>query len=110
MIVGHLIGGNEIEGIREGTVIINDEQLKVSYEDLVAVCGNISLGDLDTSITTFRSEEAVERDYIKLIQAYDDEIDEDFVIDNHLAKQVCYSSYEINFEKKTLILKIETYE
>lgn len=110
MIVGHLIGGNEIVGIREGIVIINDEQLKVSYEDLVAVCGNISLGDLDTSITTFRSEEAVERDYIELIQAQYEEIDEDFVIDNHLAKQVCYSSYEIDFEKKTLILKIDTYE
>lgn len=106
MIVGHLIGGNEIKGIREGTVIINDEKLKTSYEDLVAVCGQIALGDLDTR----KSEEAIERDYIKLIQEHDDEIGRDFVIDNHLAKEVSYSSYEIDFENQTLTLMIETYE
>ncbi|MCU5281445.1 hypothetical protein OCA22_23995 [Bacillus cereus] len=106
MLVGHLIGGNEIVGIREGIVIINDEQLKVSYEDLVAVCGQIALGDLDTR----KSEEAIERDYIKLIREHDDEIGEDFVIDNHLAKEVSCSSYEIDFEKRTLTLMIETYE
>lgn len=110
MIVAHLIGGNEITGIRNGIVIINGEKLDTSYEDLVSVCGNISLGDLDTSITVRRSSEDVQRDYIKLVKEFDDELGEEFVIDNHLTKEICYSSYEVDFENKTLVLKIDTYE
>lgn len=110
MIVAHLIGGNEIKGISNGIVIINDEKLETSYEDLVSVCGNISLGDLDTSITIRRSAEDVQNDYIKLVQKFDDELGKDFVVDNHLTEEVCYSTYEVDFESKTLTLKIDTYE
>ena len=110
MIVAHLIGGNEIKGISNGIVIINDEKLETSYEDLVSVCGNISLGDLDTSITIRRTEEDVQNDYIKLVQDFDDALGEEFVINNHLTKEVCYSTYEVDVENKTLTLKIDTYE
>lgn len=110
MIVAHLIGGNEIKGINKGVVIINNKKLETSYEDLGAVCGNISLGDLDTSITNYRSEENVQNDYIKLVQDFDDELGEDFVINNHLTKEIVYSEYEVDFENKTLVLKIDTYE
>jgi hypothetical protein len=110
MIVAHLIGGNEITGIRNGIVIINGEKLKTSYEDLVSVCGNISLGELDTSINIRRSGEDVQNDYIELVQQFDYELGKYFVIDNHLTKEVCYSSYEVDFENKTLTLTIDTYE
>lgn len=109
MIVAHLIGGNEISGIRKGIVIINGEELRTSYEDLVSVCGNISLGDLDTSIHARRSAREVRFDYAKLVQDFDDELCEDFVIDNHLTEEVCYSKYEVDFENKTLVLEIDTY-
>lgn len=114
MIVAHLIGGNEVkvrigdkvEEIREGVVIINDEQLETSYRDLVAVCGNISLGDLDTT----QDERYIRQDYIQSVREYSEgELGAGFVIDNHLTEQVCYSSYEIDFEKKTLVLTIDTY-
>ena len=110
MIVAHLIGGNEIKGIRNGIVIVNGEELETSYEMLVAVCGNISLGDLDTSITIRRTEKDVEKDYIELVQDFDEELEADFVINNKLTKEVCYSSYEVDFENKSLVLKIDTYE
>lgn len=109
MIVAHLIGGNEIKGINEGTVIINGEELEAKYEDLVAVCGNISLGDLDTSITVLRSEEDVQNDYIRLVQDLDEDLDEEFVINNYLTKEICFSTYDIDVENKTLILSIDTY-
>jgi len=117
MIVAHLIGGNEIkvkikgklETINEGVVIINGEQLETRYEDLANVCGNISLGDLDTSVGIRRDAEDVQRDFIELVQDFDDEIEEDFVIDNHLTSEVCYSEYEIDIETKTLTLKIDIY-
>ncbi|PEM08494.1 hypothetical protein [Bacillus wiedmannii] len=110
MIVAHLIGGNEIKGISNGVVIINGKQLETKYEDIVAVCGNISLGDLDTSVGPRRDADDVQRDYINLVQEYDEEIGEDFVIDNHLTAEICYSTYEIDIETKTLTLKIDTYE
>lgn len=109
MIVAHLIGGNEIMGFANGIVIINDEKLETSYQDLVEVCGNISLGDLDTGTSVRRSEEDVENDFIQLVKEFDDEKSAAFVIDNYLTKQVCYSSYEIDVENNTLILKIDTY-
>lgn len=108
MIVAHLIGGNEIEGIDKGTVIINDEKLEFSYEELVSVCGNISLGDLDTSM----SEERIKQSYIVLVEELDNENVEDskdFVINNYLTKEVCYSTYKVDFENKTLELKIEIF-
>lgn len=110
MIVAHLIGGNEVKGIINGIVIINGKELETKYEDLAAVCGNISLGDLDTSITIRRSEKDVQNDYVKLVQSFDDQLGEEFVINNHLTQQVSYSTYEIDFENKTLTLKIDTYE
>ncbi|PEN97886.1 hypothetical protein CN553_12680 [Bacillus cereus] len=110
MIVAHLIGGNEIKGINKGIVIINDKQLETSYEDIVSVCGNIALGDLDTSVDVRRDAEDVQRDYINLVQEYDEDIDESFVIDNHLTAEISFSTYEIDIEKQTLTLKIETYE
>ncbi|HFK1435107.1 TPA: hypothetical protein ACGXNJ_005261 [Bacillus cereus] len=110
MIVAHLIGGNEIKGIKKGIVFINGKQLETSYEDIANVCGNISLGDLDTSVDVRRDAEDVQRDYINLVQEYDEEIGEDFVIDNHLTAEICYSTYEIDIENKTLTLKIDTYE
>lgn len=106
MIVAHLIGGNEIKGIRNGIVIINGEQLETSYEDLASVCGSISLGDLDTT----RSAERIQSDYIELVREHDEDLDEDFVLDNHLTAEICYSEYEIDIENKTLTLKIDTYE
>ncbi|QOV08427.1 hypothetical protein Kirov_228 [Bacillus phage Kirov] len=105
MIVAHLIGGNEIEGISKGVVIINGKQLETSYEDLVAVCGNISLGDLDTT----KDEVYIRRDYIRLVEDFDDELGEDFVDDNHLVEEICYSHYKVDFEKRTLTLTIDTY-
>lgn len=110
MIVAHLIGGNEIKGICNGVVIINGKQLETSYQDLAAVCGNISLGDLNTNTDICRDWEDVQRDYIKLVQDFDEDIDESFVIDNHLVAEICYSEYEIDIETKTLVLKIDTYE
>ena len=110
MIVAHLIGGNEIKGIDEGLVIINGKQLSTSYEELVGDCGNISLGDLDTSITNLRRLERVQQDYIKLVKEFDNELGSDFVINNHLTEEVCYSTYDVDFENKTLVLKIDTYE
>ncbi|PGM50835.1 hypothetical protein [Bacillus thuringiensis] len=109
MIVAHLIGGNAVKGIRDGVVFINGKQLETSYQDLVAVCGNISLGDLDTSVGTWRHPKDVRNDYIKLVQEFDEDIDESFVIDNHLTAEICYSEYEIDIETKTLILKIDIY-
>lgn len=109
MIVAHLIGGNEIKGIRNGVVIINGKQLETSYQDLVAVCGNISLGDLNTNTDICRDSEDVQRDYIELVQDFDEDIDESFVIDNHLTAEICYSEYEIDIETKTLVLKIDIY-
>ena len=105
MIVAHLIGGNEIEGINEGVVIIDGKQLEIGYKDLAYICGSISLGDLDTT----QSETYLERDYIRLVRAHDEELGADFVFENHLTKYVCYSKYDINFETRTLTLKIETY-
>jgi len=105
MIVAHLIGGNEIKGISNGVVIINGKQLETSYEDLVAVCGNISLGDLDTT----QDEVYMTRAYISLVEDFDDELGVDFVTDNHLTEYVCYSEYDVNFETRTLTLKIDTY-
>ena len=110
MIVGHLIGGNEVVGFTDGIVIVNGEKLKTSYRDLASVCGSISLGDLDTSITALRDFEKVQRDYIKLVKDFDSELGANFVIENHLAKAVCYSSYKIDVENKTLVLEINTYE
>lgn len=110
MIVAHLIGGNEIKGISEGIVIINGNKLSTTYEDLVQVCGNISLGDLDTSITTLRDSDDVQRDFINLVYEFNDELEESFVIDNHLTKEVCHSEYEIDFENESLVLKIDTYD
>lgn len=109
MIVAHLLGGNEIKGISKGVVIINDVQLETSYEDLVRVCGNISLGDLDTSITNYRDSDDVQNDYIELVQDFDEDLGEDFVIDNHLTAEVCYSEYDVDFETRTLTLKIDIY-
>ena len=109
MIVGHLIGGNEIKGIRNGVVIINGEKLETKYEDLASICGNISLGDLDTSTSVRRSKEDVQNDYIKLVRSFDNELGDEFVINNHLTQEVCYSTYEIN-ENNTLVLTIDTYE
>lgn len=110
MIVAHLIGGNEIIGIDDGVVIVNDKKLKTSYKDLAFVCGSISLGDLDTSITNWRDSDDVQRDFIALVEDFDDELDESFVINNHLTEEISYSFYEVDFETKTLILTIETYE
>lgn len=105
MIVAHLIGGNEIKGYVCGDVIINGEKLTASYRDLRTVCGNISLGELDTSSRSFQN------DYIELVQDFiEDEDAREFVIDNHLTKEVSYSTYEIDFANRTLILKIDTYE
>lgn len=123
MIVAHLIGGNEVEvrikdqntneykveKIRDGVVIINKKKLKTSYRELASVCGNISLDSLDTSVTIRRSDEDVQRDFIKLVQEQDEELGADFVIDNHLTKEVIYSHYEVDLETKTLTLKIDAY-
>ncbi|EML6324806.1 hypothetical protein QCQ60_005135 [Bacillus cereus] len=106
MIVAHLIGGNAIKGIIDGIVIINGEQLETSYQELASVCGSISLGDLDTT----RSAERMQRDYIELVREHDEDLDEDFVLDNHLTAEISYSEYEIDMEKKTLKLIIGTYE
>lgn len=106
MIVAHLIGGNEIKGISKGVVIINDVQLETSYEDLVAVCGNISLGDIDTT----QSERYIRQDYTRMVREYSEgELGADFVTENHLTEYVCYSEYEVDFETRTLTLKIDTY-
>lgn len=110
MIVAHLIGGNEIKGINEGTVVINGKTLKNSYGELVSVCGNISLGALDTSVSRFRDADDVQNDFIALVEEFDEDLGSDFVIDNHLTKDVCYSAYEVDFENKTLVLSIDTYE
>lgn len=110
MIVAHLIGGNEIVGFNDGIVIVNGEELKTSYEELAYVCGSISLGDLDTSITTLRDSEKVQKDYIKLVQEFNNELGAEFVIDNHLTKEVCFSSYKLDLENRTLVLEIDTYE
>lgn len=106
MIVAHLIGGNAIKGIIDGTVIINGKELETSYGELASVCGSISLGDLDTT----RSAERMQRDYIELVREHDEDLDEDFVLDNHLTAEISYSEYEIDMEKKTLKLTIGTYE
>lgn len=113
MLVAHLIGGNEVkvrigdkvEEIRKGIVIINDEQLETRYEDLASVCGNISLGDLDTT----QDERYIRQDYIRMVRDVNEDLGADFVDDNHLTEYVCYSEYEIDFENKTLTLKIDTY-
>ncbi|MGE7840687.1 hypothetical protein ACQKNX_07840 [Lysinibacillus sp. NPDC093712] len=110
MIVAHLIGGNEILGISDGTVIINEEKLKVGYRDLAYVCGSISLGDLDTSITPLRDSEDVQNDYIRMVKRFDDTLGGEFVISNYLTKEVSYSSYEVDFENRTLVLKIDIYD
>lgn len=109
MIVAHLIGGNEIKGVDNGVVIINEERLKESYEELVAVCGNIPLDELDTNVTVQRREKDVQRDYINLVREFNDELDANFVINNHLTKEISSSSYEVDFERNTLILRIFTY-
>lgn len=110
MIVAHLIGGNEVKGITNGIVVINGEQLKASYQELAQVCGNISLDSLDASISNFRDSADVQRNYIELVQGFDEDLGSDFVIDNHLTAEICYSTYEIDFEAKTLVLTIDTYE
>src|SRR5690606_24925573 len=97
MIVAHLIGGNEIQGIRNGVVFVNDKKLETSYEDLGSICGNISLGD------------AIE-DYVEsVIDVSDGEYGASFVTDNHLLEEVVYSTYEVDFDTKELTLRIHTY-
>lgn len=108
MIVAHLLGGNEIKGVKKGIVTIDDNTLEVSYEDLVTVCGNISLESLDASISIRRSSKDIQEDYIKLVKEYDDTLGEDFVINNRLTSEISYSTYEVDFENESLILKIET--
>ena len=110
MIIAHLIGGNEIEGITEGIVIVNNEPLKAPYSELAQVCGNISLGDLDTSISIRRTSEHVQNDFIRLVEGTN-MVDNarDFVINNHLTADICYSTYEIDWENKLLLLLIEIY-
>lgn len=106
MIVAHLIGGNEVAGISSGVVVINDIELKTRYEDLVYVCGNIPLDELDTSVTNLRDEDNIRNDYIKLVRRFDDRFGYDFVVDNYLTEEVIYSSYEIDFDTKSLVLRI----
>lgn len=110
MIVAHLIGGNEIKGIQQGRVIVNGVPLDKTYEELVAVCGNIPLGELDTSVGMRRSSEDVRYDYVRLVQDFDETLGEEFVIQNHLTEEVCFSSYEIDGDNQTLTLTIDTYE
>lgn len=107
MIVAHLIGGNEVAGISSGVVIINGEELKTRYEDLVYVCGNIPLDELDTSVTNWRDEDNIRNDYIELVSKFDDSLGIDFVVDNYLTEEVVYSVYEIDFENKSLVLRID---
>lgn len=111
MLLGHLIGGNEVKGFAIGKVFVDDEELSVSYEELAGVCGNISLGDLDTGM----SIEYIEREYIRLVEDVSDFLPvgvspRDFVIDNHLTKKVSYSTYELDAENQSLVLKVDIYE
>lgn len=107
MILAHLIGGNEVAGIRDGKVIVDDKELKTSYFDLVQVCGNISLGEIDTSL----DEEDFKYEYIREVERLDIVEDaEKFVEENKLTKEICYSCYEVDFENKTLVLKVEIYD
>jgi len=111
MLVGHLIGGNAVKGFTNGIVIINGRQLQTSYEKLVQICGNISLGDLDTSTGVYRTQDDVQNDYIELVRDYDDSINAtDFVINNQLAADVCYSEYILDTDKQTVTLNIDVYE
>lgn len=103
MILAHLIGGNEIKGIRDGKVIVNDEELDTSYFDLVQVCGNISLDDFEDDVTAIEYARAVAELELEDIEPYD------FVVENKLVHSVCYSSYEVDFENRTLVLKVDTY-
>lgn len=108
MLVTQLLGGNGIKGINRGTVFIDDKELVLSYEELVQICGNISLGALSVN----QSDRGILRDYIELVEdleSEDVENSEEFVIENHLTKAISYSEYEIDIENKTLILKINTY-
>ena len=111
MLVAHLLGGNAVKGFTNGTVIINGQPLQTSYEELVRVCGNISLGDLDTSTGVYRTHDDVQNDYIELVRDYDDSIDANqFVIENQLTADVCYSEYVLDTEQQTLTLTIDIYE
>jgi hypothetical protein len=105
MIVAHLIGGNEVKGFSIGKVVVNGEELKASYEVLVGICGNIPLDELDTSSHPMR----VRDEYARLVHERDDELGLDFVVNNHLTKEVAFSSYEIDTESRSLVLNIETY-
>jgi len=110
MLVAHLIGGNEVKGFAVGEVYVNDEKLSLTYEQIVRICGNISLGDVDTSMDS----SYIKREYTKLVEDYEDDLPDgvtpnSFVTDNFLTKEVCYSEYELDAETKSLKLKIDIF-
>ena len=107
MLVAELLGLTEVKGIDKGIVLINNEPLEASYEELRAVCGNTPVDELDTSVNTVRTRERLQADYLRMVQRHDDTLGEEFVINNRLTETVSYSTYEIDAANASIRLKIE---
>jgi len=106
MLVADLLGGNEIKGFEYGIVIVNDIELDCGYYELCQLCGNIPLGSVNDDAYL----EARNRQYSNLTSEYLDTFyDVDFINENMLMRHVAYSSYELNIENKTLVLKIDAF-
>lgn len=112
MLVCEILGGNEVNGFKEGIVVVDGEKLPLTYTELVKYCGNISLGEIDTHSridrrTTIYAKQMVELDAGSLLSLDDAK---QIITENHLTAHVCYSSYAINWENKTFTLEISTYD
>jgi len=107
MLVADLLGGNEIKGFENGVVIVNGKELDCGYYELIQICGNIPLG----SVNEDRYLEARNRQYSNLTCEYLDTFyNVDFINENMLMRHVAYSSYELDIENKTLVLKIDAFD
>lgn len=109
MLISQLIGGNEVQGFRDGKVFVNDILLPATYYELGNVCGNIPTDAIDTEMSYNRRV----RDYVAEVSGTMDMTNLEalnFVNDNRLMLFVSYSTYKINTEDMTLELHISAFE
>lgn len=110
MLVAELIGGNEVEGFKNGKVFVDGEVLPASYEQLSRICGNISLGEMDISSSVPRMIRAYAENIVNYGLDNDFTTDvEGFIEKNFLLSSVSYSSYKLNGDTNAIDLHIDIF-